>query len=131
MALAYFDETNGADEQLWVSDGTQGGTHLVKSFGSGAIFQLTTIGSRVFFDINDGVHGDELWTSDGTAGGTVLVDDIIPGSTGSSPTDITHVNGTLYFAASDATHGEELWKSDGNAAGTVMIKDIDPGSTGS
>jgi ELWxxDGT repeat protein len=105
MSLAYFDEIVGASEQLWVTDGTAAGTHLVQSFGAGAIFDLTTIGSRVYFTIDDGVHGSELWTSDGTAAGTMLVEDIDPGATGSDPGDLTNVNGTLYFEASDGTHG--------------------------
>jgi hypothetical protein len=57
MALSYFAENIGGVEQLWVTAGTIPGTHLVASFGSGAIFNLTTIGSRVFFVIDDGVHG--------------------------------------------------------------------------
>jgi ELWxxDGT repeat protein len=97
MALAYFDKQNGSDEQLWETNGTAGGTHLVKSFGAGAIFDLTTIGSRVFFSVDDGVHGSELWTSDGVAGGTVLVDDIDAGAGSSTPNDLTRVNGALYF----------------------------------
>src|ERR1700688_51286 len=109
MSLSYFDELVGASEQLWVSDGTVAGTHLVQSFGSGAIFNLTTIGSRVYFTVDDGVHGSELWTSDGTAAGTMLVDDIHPGPTGSNPTFLTDVDGTLYFEANDGSH-RALWK---------------------
>ena len=131
MALSYFDKTVGASEQLWVSNGTTGGTHLVKSFGSGAIFSLSTIGSRAFFVVDDGTHGQELWTSDGTSAGTVLVKDIDPGSTSSSPMEFADVDGVLYFQANDGVHGVELWKSDGTAAGTVMVKDITPGAVGS
>ena len=111
MSLAYFNEEFGVSEQLWVTDGTQAGTHLVQSFSTGAISNLTTIGSYVYFRIDDGVHGSELWTSDGTTAGTVLVKDINPGSGGSSPSNLTNFNGTLYFQASDPTHGLELWKS--------------------
>jgi ELWxxDGT repeat protein len=79
MALAYFDKDVGGAEQLWVTNGTGAGTHLVKSFGFGAISNLTTIGAEVFFDVDDGV---ELWTSNGTASGTFLVKDINAGSVG-------------------------------------------------
>src|SRR5262249_52912048 len=65
--------------------------------------------------------------------------DIFPGKTpnpsggpnfayGSSPNDLTDVNGTLYFSPPDAEHGVELWKSDGTDAGTVRVTDINPGA---
>ena len=73
MAFAYFDDTVGGVEELWVTDGTAAGTRSVASLGAASISNLTTIGSRVFFSIDDGVHGQELWTSDGTAAGTVMV----------------------------------------------------------
>ena len=62
MALSYFNKVSGAVQQLWVTDGTVPGTHVVASLGSGAIFNLTTIGSRAFFVLDDGAHGGELWT---------------------------------------------------------------------
>ena len=76
MALSYFNEVVGGVEQLWVTDGTSVGTHVVASFGAGLIQNLTTIGSRVFFSVDDGAHGQELWTSDGTAAGPAMVKDI-------------------------------------------------------
>jgi ELWxxDGT repeat protein len=133
MALSYFDRLSGRGHSLWVtdSDGTSLGRKLVASFGGGAISNFTTIGSRVFFAVNDGTRGQELWTSDGTAAGTVLLSDINPGSNGSFPSNLTNVNGTLYFDASAVTHGFELWKSDGTVAGTLRVKDIAAGPAGS
>jgi ELWxxDGT repeat protein len=131
MALLYFDRRVGGIHQLWVSDGTSVGANLVASLGGGPIVNLRAIGSRVFFTLDDGAHGQELWTSDGTASGTVLVKDINPGLSSSSPFVLTNVGGTLYFRADDGTRGQELWKSDGTAAGTVMVKDIKPGASGS
>ena len=58
-----------------------------------------------------------------------------PGASGSTPIDLTNVDGTLFFAANDGTNGAELWKSDGTAAGTVAasrtstrVAELDPRS---
>ena len=43
-------------------DGTALGTHIVAPLGINTIFNLTTIGSRVFFSLFDPAHyGQELW----------------------------------------------------------------------
>jgi ELWxxDGT repeat protein len=89
MALSFFIRFASAIHQLWVSDGTSLGTKLVASLAGGAISNLRTTGSRVFFDATDGTRGQELWTSDGTAAGTVLLSDINPGSFRSSPSQLT------------------------------------------
>src|SRR4051812_38085157 len=39
---------------------------------------LQRAGGRVYYQANDGIHGDELWTSDGTAAGTRIVADVSP-----------------------------------------------------
>ncbi len=62
-----------------------------------------------------------------TSAGTVLVRDILLGTNGANPHNLTNVNGTLYFSAFDGTTGEELWKSDGSSAGTVLMRDINQG----
>ena len=75
MARSYFDQFVGF-HQLWVTDGRKV-LHAVASFGQGAIQNLTTIGSRVFFSVQSAAKGVELWTSDGTTAGTVMIKDII------------------------------------------------------
>jgi trimeric autotransporter adhesin len=56
-----------------------------------------------------------------------LLKDINVGSAGSSPSNLTNVNGVLFFSGNDGINGQELWKTNGTAAGTIMIKDINPG----
>jgi ELWxxDGT repeat protein len=55
----------------------------------------------------------------------VLVQDIVPGSDGSWPRDLTVFNGDLYFSADDGAHGRELWRYDGSTA--MLVADIYPG----
>jgi ELWxxDGT repeat protein len=54
---------------LWKSDGTAGGTDLVKSFlfaGGSRVGEVVTAGERAYF-----LGGEDVWTSDGTNAGTV------------------------------------------------------------
>ncbi len=51
-----------------------------------------------------------------------LVADIIPGSVGSNPIDLTNVGNRLFFLASDGLQTyDTLWTSDGTAAGTIEL----------
>ena len=99
--------------ELWVTDGTELGTVLVRDIAPGAASSqpawIAAAGNRVFFAANDGASGSELWESDGTAAGTRRVQDIAPGASSSNPEELTVSGGRLYFAASDGIHGEEPW----------------------
>jgi ELWxxDGT repeat protein len=105
---------------LWRSDGTEGGTVLVKEIRPQ---YLTPVGNTLFLAAG-GEHGSELWRSDGTEAGTVMVKDIMPGADSSYPWHLVALADTLVFTAADGVHGDELWRSDGTVAGTVMVKDI-------
>jgi ELWxxDGT repeat protein len=124
--------------ELWRTDGTPGGTRMVKDVDPApwsADFSLdeqgmnagpenlADVAGTLFFTEQTPGSGAELYKSDGTAAGTLLVKDINPGPTGSRPHSLMNVGGTLFFFADDGT-GLALWKSDGSAAGTVMVKSL-------
>lgn len=135
--------------ELWRTNGTAGGTTLVKDIypGSGDGFpnHLKNINGTLYFwaRYNGGGGSYELWKSDGTENGTVLIKDIYPGGANSSGgwdyntytattvPDFFSLGSNVYFVAQDGTTGYELWKTDGTAAGTVQVKDIKPGTNGS
>lgn len=113
--------------QLWITDGTEDGTRMVKDIVPGGdpdMRQLTVADGRLFFTADDG-GGTALWVSDGTEEGTVRVD--MPEATG-APNRLTAKGNNLYFRATHQTKGIELWFSDGTSAGTEVVKDIYPGS---
>lgn len=129
----YFSVDNSVNgSEFWKTDGTMGGTLLVKDINPGGApsysGSFTPISNTLFFSADDGTNGKELWKSDGTATGTVMIKNINAGSTSSVGSVLKNINGTLFFTS---YIGGELWKSDGTAAGTTIIKDLYPGfSTG-
>ena len=138
-ASDYYIANNGTNgRELWRSDGTTGGTFLVKDInpgpGSSNPTGLTNVKGIAYFTANDGISGVELWKSTGTASFsplTVLVKDILPGVGSSNPNSFANLKGNLIFAANDGTNGNELWKSNGGPAGTTMILNIRPGGASS
>ncbi|MBN8232941.1 hypothetical protein JYK02_36055 [Corallococcus macrosporus] len=118
---------------LWKSDGTPGGTVVVKAFkptnallGGLRITGMTPLGSRLFFHLYEPELGWELWVSDGTPEGTRPVEDLAAGPADSNLFNFTQLNGALSFFR-HAPYGQgftQLWRSDGTAAGTVMLRDF-------
>ena len=121
LFFAFGDILND-DNELWISNGTQSGTTIVKNINpssSSSPYDLTNVNNMVYFRANDGTHGYELWKSNGTENGTVIVKDINPNGN-SSPNYLTNIDGTLYFKAADETE-YGLWKSNGTEIGTVKV----------
>lgn len=149
--LSIADDVNGVE--LWKSDGSAGGTVLVKDINPGTraeiidwdengdpITESVPAGSHPFevFAIGPGVAvlsastqttGRELWRTDGTPGGTVLVKDLVPGSDKydgqTYPRDSSPGGFTSYAGSTFfTTYDGSLWKTDGTTKGTVLVKKI-------
>lgn len=132
--LCYFEMTVPEfGSELWVTDGTTEGTHLVLDIRPGpdssTPSSLMVFDNELYFAANDGTNGEELWKTDGSASGTIMVDDINAGSGSSSPTLFAVLGTELIFSANDGSTGVELFKSDGTSAS--QIKDINVGVGGS
>ena len=120
--FAGVDFTNG--QELWKSDGTVSGTHIVKDINPGAAdsapANLNADGSSVYFSATDGKAPLELWKSDGTESGTALVSTL--GGDWSFSPQMVPVGNMLFFQLYDAGR-TQLWKTDGTPAGTVMLQE--------
>ncbi|HEV8242318.1 MAG TPA: ELWxxDGT repeat protein [Thermoanaerobaculia bacterium] len=138
----YFPAGDGSGgNELWVSDGTDGGTQRVVDLLPGPENGMSTfrepggfeeerlvaaLGPRGVFAATDGTHGDELWVTDGTPGNATLLE-IRAGAAGSEPRDLVTVGDRVYFVADDGVHGREPWVTDGRFAGTHIVADVRPG----
>jgi ELWxxDGT repeat protein len=134
----YFVATDGGADvgnEIWTSDGTSGGTFPVTDIatdaGNGNPYNLTVLGSSLYFAADDGTQGTQLYKSDGSWNGNLdpvkLINtggDANPGGTYDQPEGFTVFNGNLYFSATEGTNGVEPWKSDGTSGGTNMLKNI-------
>lgn len=116
--IAYF----AVEDELWKSDGTDGGTVLLKALD--AVDELTAVDGTLYFAADDGVNGMELWRSDGTAEGTQMVADVNEGAAGSFPREMVALDGVVYFSAEHPNFGRELWRTDGTAGGTWVAFDF-------
>ena len=135
-------DSMGLNDFVFISDGTPGGTQMIKDFNPAQVIasgsqahpgNFTPVGNGKFiFTASTVTDGREIWVTDGTAAGTTMIKNIGPGAkdylTFQDGSTLFHSDGSkAYFFANDSIHGAEPWVSDGTAAGTMMLKDINPG----
>ena len=123
--------------ELWKSDGTEGGTEMVKDISADGIYgsnpeHLINFNGTLIFTARDDVYGYEIYKSDGTEAGTELIKDIVPGIygsmndgyAGSIDPQFTVSGDYLYFTGRiDETLPIYfyLYRTDGTDAGTITL----------
>lgn len=121
--LFFSAEDRAAGRELWATDGTTAGTHLVKDIapgrnGSNPTGLLADGNGGIYFTADAGT-GPTLWHSDGTAAGTVNLG--LKNTGGMLPAR----NGVLFLMADGGQgHGNVLWRTDGTAAGTAPVTGV-------
>jgi ELWxxDGT repeat protein len=144
---AFFSATDAEHgEELWVTDGTVEGTHMVKDINPGMkgsnVSYISRFNDKVVFSANDGENGAEPWISDGTAEGTYMLADIHEAES-SNPVGFCQMSETqfVFFAmdyeseiyGTDGVAQKWLYVSDGTTDGTKLVAMVDckfPGDDG-
>lgn len=114
--------------ELWISDGSDAGTNLLKDINPGIgdsdPQSFFVAFGKVYFNAFTIDEGKELWVTDGTPEGTQLVMDIEPGAESSDPIPGDIYQGYLYFAAT-SNADREVWRLD-SLSPPQLFKDINP-----
>jgi LPXTG-motif cell wall-anchored protein len=130
-ALDGWPSEGGHGRELWVTDGTIGGTQMIEinmsstiNSGSSDPVNFSQLGSRLLFSAYNSSRSRELWVTDGTSANTRMFDiNTFGGGINSNP---VAVGSNVVWSANDGQqldgkHGEELWISNGTAAGTSQV----------
>ncbi len=121
---SYGEGPNGVE--LWRSDGTPGGTALVKDIwpgpGSSQPTGLQVFAGALYFLGSDGDRGVSLWRSDGSAIGTERV-----GTTGldGNPAGLVRL-GSDWLALISDQDGTALWRIDGDSGAFERVALVSP-----
>lgn len=112
-SLLYFtSDGESTGVELFVSDGTSEGTHLVRDFyegpGSG-LPEVYSIAGRAYVSAVSKEHGAELFKTDGTSEGTRLFVEVAPGTSGSWPSDLVQAGDRLFFVGLAPKTGFEAY----------------------
>ena len=127
--LFFASTAGGFGNELWATDGTVQGTHLISDINPGIASSnptdLTDVNGLLFFTATDSSGQRGLWRTDGTAAGTAELVTAASQTPLSAPgvdiSGMTKVGSRLFFAFNNVEGGPELWTSDGTAAGTRQV----------
>jgi ELWxxDGT repeat protein len=111
--------------ELYSASGKSGASpnpeYMLSGSPTGAPAYLTSFKGRLFFSVNDKVHGNEVWVGDSAK--ATLFTDLSPGTKSSGIASIAVLRDTVIFNASTPEFGDELWKSRGDAQSTRRVLD--------
>ncbi len=113
-------EESPGKPQVWVSDGTPGGTYVVKTInpnGAARPYALESVGDWLFFSAEQDDNGYAAWRTDGTEAGTVMLS---PEQCEYGAEVWAKVGDAVYYVMFN-DEGHSLWKTDGTAQNTTKI----------
>ncbi len=112
--------------EIWWSDGSPNGAHLLKDIFPGPLpgttsFTLNTavsIADTLYFLANDGTRGSQIYRTDGTPSGTFRISNF-----NHSISSLSTYQGQLFYSVNDVVQGTvELWKGSGQIDDFQLVK---------
>ena len=129
--ISYFTANDGAHgRELWRSDGTPGGTRMVRDITAGPgwsdIREMFALTDRLVFVKIDGNSKNRcsIWASDGTADGTFRLSSAGAPTTHPAALAGDHVVFTATHSSDVELSSSTLWVTDGTPAGTTVLRDF-------
>jgi len=126
-AIYYLDDDPALTAlALWRTDGTPGGTGLVKVLPDASFQLLWSTSSGLYLQARRATDGAlALWASDGTGAGTHLVLTLGPQSSLVTPAQfLGELGAWTFWAFSTPSIAPAIWVSDGTAGGTRPILEV-------
>ena len=126
--LYFIGEDSTNNKELWTTNGTQVGTHLVKEInptGSSLHGELVSINNNklIFYARPSSSSPNwELWESDGTANGTSMLHTLVTVGLNNQIWRYPYVHkNKVYFNARSDSSFRSWWVSDGTTNGTHIV----------
>jgi ELWxxDGT repeat protein len=122
LGKTYFRTQGPSADELWVTDGTPGGTSRIATSPSA----VESFRDRVFFG-STRIWGDtsDLWMTDGTKAGNRHVARLRTLAPGSQPFFAPVGGGALIVAVESEGDLNTLWRSDGTPEGTLPLHGLE------
>lgn len=129
--LYFSGKSSATGTELWRTDGTAGGTFMVRDINPGPESsnpgdRFVLLNNEIYFSAFSATHGREVWKTNGSTNGTVLVKDVTTGTGSSNYSSLYKMvatNNFIYFVTNSSGAAGQLWRTDGTSDGTIMLRD--------
>jgi ELWxxDGT repeat protein len=126
--LAFWDYTSSYQDQLWISDGTEGGTQKIIDIIA-PIFESVLVTENAFYFVTTTMNynGNRILVkSDGSALGTITLAEF-PELGKRDANSLVKLGNEIFFIVSENDRDRGLWKVNIDTDAVTVVKEFNPG----